>query len=635
MSPSAGDPIVGTTLGSFRIVRIIGRGGMGTVYLGEHTVIGSKVAIKVLQDRLATDEGLVARFYAEARAVNLVGHENIVNIFDMNVVPPHRYFLVMEYLEGRPLNALLTAPVTHDIAIPILMQVCDALQAAHDASIIHRDLKPENIFLIKRGKNERFVKVLDFGLAKLLDTERPEQATAAGLIVGTPEFMSPEQANSAPVDGRADIYALGCIAWLLATARLPFPQRGLTDLLVAHRQMVPEAPHLVNPSVPKAWSDVIMKAMAKNPNQRFQTAAEFGRALEAALLPTLGVMPAAISQAPATTPPGPKRPPPPAGAPRRAPPPPGAPGAATPAPSRPAPRHAAKFEAVLSMLDGTALGKFPCEDISKGGMFLCTDKTMPAVFSRVKVIIPFANDLNLLAEVVRHVPPDQAKAWGMSPGFGVQFLDLTPPVREAIARLMQGLPANAVVQPPPPPTPSVATNVQLEVMIERYRDLVKGDHYVILGAAVDADFNELRTRGRDALKDIEKLRAASLNDGQKAQFDAAAARVNAAVDALTHPMQRAEFDANRGNPKGVARAISAGLSVMDLEKLRSAHLAAHPGVAGSAHVKLLASKGYEAKGQWKEALEACEAALQIDPLNLLLHQRAAVLAKRIREAAKA
>jgi serine/threonine protein kinase len=189
------DPIVGTTLGSFKISRVIGRGGMGTVYLGEHAIIGSRVAIKVLQERLASDEGLVARFYAEARAVNLIGHENIVNIFDMNVVPPHRYYLVMEFLEGKPLNHLMTQPVPAAVSIPILTQVCDALQAAHEAGVVHRDLKPENIFLIRRGKLENFVKVLDFGLAKLLDTTRSNTLTAAGLIVGTPEFMSPEQAG--------------------------------------------------------------------------------------------------------------------------------------------------------------------------------------------------------------------------------------------------------------------------------------------------------------------------------------------------------------------------------------------------------------------------------------------------------
>jgi serine/threonine protein kinase len=186
MSTSAADPLVGSTIGSFKITKIIGRGGMGTVYLGEHTIIGSRVAIKVLQERLASDESLVSRFYAEARAVNLIGHENIVNIFDMNVVPPSGYYLVMEYLDGQPLNYLLTDAVKVGVAVPILVQVCDALQAAHDAGIVHRDLKPENIFLIKRKNVANFVKVLDFGLAKLLETERTNHQTAAGLIVGTP-----------------------------------------------------------------------------------------------------------------------------------------------------------------------------------------------------------------------------------------------------------------------------------------------------------------------------------------------------------------------------------------------------------------------------------------------------------------
>ena len=128
---------------------------MGAVYLGEHTVIGTKVAVKVLHEKLAADEDLVARFYAEARAVNLIGHENIVNIFDMNLAPPNRYYLVMEYLEGKPLNALLTRPVPAEVAIPILIQVCDALSAAHKAGVVHRDLKPENIFLVKRGQDRR------------------------------------------------------------------------------------------------------------------------------------------------------------------------------------------------------------------------------------------------------------------------------------------------------------------------------------------------------------------------------------------------------------------------------------------------------------------------------------------------
>ena len=371
MTTQTADGVVGTTLGPFKITKVIGRGGMGTVYLGEHAVIGSRVAIKVLQDKLAADEGLVARFYAEARAVNLIGHENIVNIFDMNVVPPHRYYLVMEYLEGKPLNYILTQPVPANIAVPILVQVCDALQAAHDAGIVHRDLKPENIFLIKRGRAENFVKVLDFGLAKLLDSERSTTNTAAGLIVGTPEFMSPEQANSAPVDGRSDIYSLGCIAWLLATGRLPFPQRGLTDLLVAHRGQTPKAPHEVVPSVPRALSAVIMKSMSKPPGDRYQSANEFAAALEAALHD-----PSSAVQVIATPVHEPKVAPAPS---------PPAPGSSGP---RPQQRHTARFDAVVARLDGTKLGTLQCNDISKGGMFLNTTTELPAVFSKVKITIP-------------------------------------------------------------------------------------------------------------------------------------------------------------------------------------------------------------------------------------------------------
>lgn len=600
MGPSPNnDQLVGTTLGSFKITKVLGRGGMGTVYLGEHKFIGSRVAIKVLMDRLATDESLVSRFYAEARAVNLIGHENIVNIFDMNVVPPNRYYLVMEYLEGKPLNYLLTQAVAAPVAIPILMQVCDALQAAHDAGIVHRDLKPENIFLIKRGKKEHFVKVLDFGLAKLLDVAPTEQQTAVGLIVGTPEFMSPEQANSTPVDGRSDIYSLGCIAWLLATGRLPFPQRGLTDLLVAHRSQTPRAPHEANPEVPRPFSDAIMKAIAKRPESRFQRASDFGLALEAALR-SLGAPPPIIT-------------------------PDSMPAVSLPvAPGMPQPRHEAKFRAIVSKLDGTVLGELECTDISRGGMFLTTEGDMPAVFTRLKVVIPSQGNLGLLGEVVRHVPSDQARAWGMAPGFGLQFVEVTPPLRDLIARLVQGLP----VQPRADRPASAVRSV--ESMLHSYRDRVNGDHYVVLGAAADEDSVEIRRRGEAALKELEMFKT-SAEAAQRAQLEAAISRVRTAIEVLGVPQVRARYDANRGNHRGIARCLVTGLGPLDLERLRQEFLLEHPSAAGSAHVKYLASKAYEARHQMKEAFDACDAALKIDPLNLQLHQRIAAIAKRLRD----
>ena len=251
MTTPATDPLVGTTSGPSGSQRSSAGAAWAPSTSASTPVIGSRVAIKVLQERLASDESLVSRFYAEARAVNLIGHENIVNIFDMNVVPPNRYYLVMEYLEGQAAQLPPHASaVPARVAIPILVQICEALEAAHTGGHHPPRSQAREHLPHQARQRENFVKVLDFGLAKLLDTERAGQHTAAGLIVGTPEFMSPEQANSTPVDGRSDMYSLGCIAWLLATGRLPFPQRGLTDLLVAHRNQMPKPPHEVNPAVP-------------------------------------------------------------------------------------------------------------------------------------------------------------------------------------------------------------------------------------------------------------------------------------------------------------------------------------------------------------------------------------------------
>ncbi|MDP3238606.1 MAG: serine/threonine-protein kinase [Myxococcales bacterium] len=609
---AATESLVGQTIGSFRITKVIGRGGMGTVYLGEHTVIASRVAIKVLMERLATDENLVARFYAEARAVNLIGHENIVNIFDMNVVPPHRYYLVMEYLEGKPLNYLMTAPIPTTTGIPILLQVCDALQAAHDAGIVPRDLKPENIFIMRRGKQENFVKVLDFGLAKLLDTERADQHTAAGLIVGTPEFMSPEQANSQPVDGRADIYGLGCIAWLMATARLPFPQRGLTDLLVAHRMQMPKPPHEVVPSVPVPLSDVIMKSMAKDPADRFQSAAEFGKALEDVLE---WVAKTSTTVAVAKPPPAKTDLPPP-------------PPAFTTSPAKgPAqPRFAAKFTADVETVEGRSLGTLTCTDISRGGMFLAAESPLPALFSKVKITLTEGGGM-LLGEVVRHVTAEQAKAWGMSGGFGVQFVDLTPVLRDTVTRLIQGLPVSQM----PKATVSASDDPETEKVLEHFRQRINGDHYVLIGVSTDAESSEVRTRAREAIHQLERAGQATISSNQRSQLEAAIQRVKAAADVLGNPMHRAEFDANRGNFRGVMRCLQAGLTVVDLERLRTSHLAANPNASGGAYVKLLAANVYETKGQLREAVDAVEAALHLDPLNLTCHQRRLQLLKKLRD----
>ncbi|MHB8873704.1 MAG: protein kinase domain-containing protein [Myxococcaceae bacterium] len=587
------DPLLGITLGSFKIVRRIGIGGMGTVYLGEQTVIGSKVAVKILHPHLASNPSLVQRFYAEARAVNLIGHENIVNIFDMNVVPPNRYYLIMEYLEGKPLTSLTKGPLSAQVAIPVLSQVCDALLAAHGRGVIHRDLKPENIFLVKRGRSDRFVKILDFGIAKLFSSGATEETTSAGVIVGTPEFMAPEQCNGEAVDGRADLYAVGIISYLLATGSLPFSGGGLTGLLIAHREKIPVAPHRVNPRVSPAWSAVIMQALAKRPEDRFHDAAEMRDALEASLNTTHGrvVMPV---QEPAPEPTS----------------------ALTPEPVHS--RHLASFEARVSSTAGAPLGRFRCSDISRGGLFLCAESAVPPIFSRVKVALEGPQgSLECLAEVVRHVTPEQAKAWNMLPGFGVQFWDLSPQTKEALARLVQGLPTAKPAELPK----AVGDDAGAEPLLAHYRKRINGDHYVVLALTQDAEPSDVRARARAAQRELEALKERKLSPGQLAQVAAALGRVGQALDTIGDLHRRLEYDGNRGNYRGVARCLAAGITITELENSREGVLAKHPGATANAQIQFATGNAWEAKGQLPLALEAYEAALSFDPMNIRYHQR--------------
>ena len=274
------DALIGSTAGSFRIVRLLGKGGMGAVYLARHPGIGSEVAVKFLHPRFAADRHHVERFFNEARAVNLIGHENIVKTLDFSVTPDGHYYFVMEHLSGQPLSALLTAPVPLAVAGPILLQVCRALQGAHERQITHRDLKPDNVFLISQMGKKNFVKVVDFGIAKLVDPARAGM-TEAGALIGTPEYMSPEQAagRTAEVGRRSDIYSLGVVMYQLATGRVPFHGASTAETLVAQMQEKAPAPRSVEPSIPEAYERIILKALEKKKDDRWQSMAELHEAI--------------------------------------------------------------------------------------------------------------------------------------------------------------------------------------------------------------------------------------------------------------------------------------------------------------------------------------------------------------------
>ncbi|MBI2895664.1 MAG: serine/threonine protein kinase [Deltaproteobacteria bacterium] len=282
--PSAGetDTMVGRVLeGKYRIDSVLGKGGMGVVYTATHAKLGKRMALKILRSEMSQDADLVSRFTQEARAASAIGSEHITDVTDFGDLPDGSTYFVMEYLEGVPLSGAMkkTGPIDPAKAVHIMAQICKALGAAHAGGIVHRDLKPDNVFLIRRGDRDDFVKILDFGIAKVGGAVGPR--TRSGMIFGTPHYMSPEQAAGNLVDPRADIYAAGVILFQMLTGQVPFDADSFMGILTKH--MFEDAPRMdsVRPDEarPLELEAIVSKAMAKRPEDRFQTMEEFRRAL--------------------------------------------------------------------------------------------------------------------------------------------------------------------------------------------------------------------------------------------------------------------------------------------------------------------------------------------------------------------
>jgi eukaryotic-like serine/threonine-protein kinase len=281
------DPLLGQTLaGKYLVERLIKRGGMGAVYQGKHVLMDKRVAIKVLRPALAVDDDVVARFSREAKAASRISHPHAVSVTDFGESENGIVFLVMEYLEGRTLKEIIRSegamPLTR--VVEIIRQVTGALDAAHGQGVVHRDLKSDNI-MVSQTNGGDWAKVLDFGIAKIQQPEgvRDNDITAANLVIGTPQYMSPEQCSQTqPLDARSDIYSLGVIVYEMLAGRVPFTGESATMIMMQHVQDAPPSVLATRPDLPPAVDGVITRALAKVPGERFQTAGELFAVLASA-----------------------------------------------------------------------------------------------------------------------------------------------------------------------------------------------------------------------------------------------------------------------------------------------------------------------------------------------------------------
>ncbi|WP_434386399.1 protein kinase domain-containing protein [Melittangium boletus] len=566
---------VGQRFGSFRVLRELGRGGMGTVLLAEHVLIPKRVAVKVLHRHLAQTPELLSRLVAEARAMCLVQHENVATLYDLELRDGLPYF-VMEYLEGQSLADFARGPLPPALVVELLGQVCDALGAAHARGIVHRDLKPANVFLVPGAHGRQRVKLLDFGIAKRLVPQAGDTPTRTGVIMGTPEFMAPEQCAGGEVDARTDLYAVGALGHLLLTGRVPFRGESAAAVLVAHLQQAPRPAHEVQPGVPPALSAVLLRALAKRPEERFASAAELRAALEAAL---------------------------------------------TRAPPRPTP---ITFCACLVSPQGTVSREYLCEPMGRAGLFLRTLDTPPALLSDVplRLALP-GGELACVGQVVRHVTPAQARLWNMLPGFGVELRDNSPAFQKTFARLLAG-------QPAAEPTPAPVEDARVAAVVAEFRQRLTGDRYCVLGVPRDADLERIRRRAREAREQLEPLLALPLPPAQRAFLQRALGRVTESLGILGHPERRVEYDAELGNLRGVMRCLASGLTVTAMEAARQRYFARHPQTEGHAVLHMASAESFVSASRFPEALACYEAALRADPLHLEALKRWHALRARMR-----
>jgi len=270
--------LVGGVVDGFRIDSVVGRGAAGTVYRATQIELDRPVALKILNAEVAADPGMVARFHREARAVARLAHPGVVAVFAVGECPDRRPYMAMELIDGTTLEHLLEhGPLPAARAVGIARQIAAGLAETHAHGIVHRDLKPANVMLVHQRAGGDAVKLVDFGVARSFDDE--PRLTAGGCVLGTPHYMAPEQASGEPVDARTDVYALGCVLYVMLAGTVPFDGSAV-QVMMAHLSRAPEAPSRRVAGVPRVVDEIVLRCLAKRPDDRFASADELASALD-------------------------------------------------------------------------------------------------------------------------------------------------------------------------------------------------------------------------------------------------------------------------------------------------------------------------------------------------------------------
>ena len=271
-----------TLAGKYRIEGFLGQGGMGAVYRATHVMLGKPVALKLIRPEIVTSPEVVRRFQREARAASLLSHPNIVTIYDLGQAEDGTLYLAMELCAGMSLKDLIVAegPLDPHRAARLCRAIAGALALAHKHRIVHRDLKPQNVMVARTAEGHETPKLLDFGIAKAVETDGAT-LTSTGMVLGTPRYLSPEQAKSLSVDGRSDLYSLGIIFYEMLVGHVPFDDPSVPSLLVKHMAEPPRPPSELRPEVPAAIESIVLRLLEKDPARRFQSAEDLSAALAA------------------------------------------------------------------------------------------------------------------------------------------------------------------------------------------------------------------------------------------------------------------------------------------------------------------------------------------------------------------